>query len=343
MQLETEQLQLQSEVRPFLEDLKPFHRDFHSSSINGLTQIRSRGGGGLIAGGGMIMLDEQLPDRFFLQVADRLEMRLAESIAAVHYFEQQLAARIRVLEARNNSYNGNVGDGIGIRGAYGQVLKVSPQMLLQLIKQQAIAFSQVAAEVGAVHQMANQLRQAFLSSQQQRNRGSTGRLELNPFEAADRREAAEEKQAEDKIRLEQQQVAVQYHLQMQQQQQGQQGSSSAFPTLTAPTSTFGSSTFGLGSTTSATPGSSTSAPAFGSFGVGGTTGTGAGSATTAALDLAGMSKATTSTGFGAPTMSSTFGSLTSGISPINTSIAPAATFGSLGGGDTSNPRKNKKK
>lgn len=343
MQLETEQLRLQTEVRPFLDELKPFHRDFRSSSINGLAQIRARGGGGGSASGMMMILDEQLPDRFFSQVADSLEKRLGDSIASVHYFEQQLAARIRVLEARNSSYNGNGGDGMGARGAYGQVLRVSPQMLLQLIKQQASAFAQVAAEVGAVHHLANELRQVFLASQQQRSRGSgsSGRGELNPFEAADRREAAEIKQAEDKIRLEQQQVAVQYHLQMQQQQgrQQQQGSSGTFSTLTAPTSTFGSSTFGLGTSSASTTGTISGTSSFGAFGTSSTTG----STTTAALDLAGTSKG--SFGGASPTMSSPFGNaLSSGMSPINTKIPGPASFSSLG--DTSslsNSRKNKKK
>lgn len=324
MQLETKQIQLKNELQPFLDDLKPFYRDFHTSATNGLTQIRSRFIGGEQQAHQQqyfSVLDEALPDRFYLLHADRLEKRLVSCVNTVQYFEQQLAARIRVLEYSQQGHGsgyGQAGNGmVGSRGAYGQVLRVSPSMLLTLIRQQAEVFTQISAEVALVHQLANDLRQSFLAFRRSRMDNS------NPFEIADRKELAERKQVEDKIRLEQQIQQQQSSSQQQQQPQAAGGAATPAATTTfgsfgastttaapatAPAGGFGSFSFGAPATaapatTPATAGTqgTTTAPAL-TFGAttGATTTPASGSLTTNALDLASSTKpATTALSFGA--------------------------------------------
>jgi hypothetical protein len=194
MELETEQLKLQNEVKPFVEELKPFYHDFHISGTTGLSQIRSRGGGA--QGGRIMMLDEELPDKFYLKTAEKLEKRMKECLVTVQYFEKQLAARMKVLEAfsRGRNVDGQGNALLGGRGQYGQVTRVGAAQLILLIKQQSEAFQRISLEVMGVHQAANEIRALYLKTR--------GR-ETNPFEAADRREAAEQKYLEEKIKHEQ--------------------------------------------------------------------------------------------------------------------------------------------
>ncbi len=194
MELETEQLKLQNEVKPFVEELKPFYHDFHLSGTTGLSQIRSRGGG--TQGGRVLMLDEELPDKFYSKTAEKLERRMKECLSAVQYFEKQLAARMKVLDAfaKGRGIDMNGGAVLGGRGQYGQVTRVGAAQLILLIKQQSEAFQRISMEVMSVHQAANEIRALYLKIK--------GR-DANPFEAADRREAAEEKYTEEKIKQEQ--------------------------------------------------------------------------------------------------------------------------------------------
>lgn len=319
MQLETKQWQLKQQLQPMLQEIKLMYRDFHVSACNGLSQIRSH----FISGQGIqgrhylpTMVDETLPDRFFLTSVEHVEQRMQQCIQSVQYFEQQLAARIRVIESSRNFVSGVSSSSSS--QLYGQAQRVTPAMLLSIIKQQAHNFVLLSAQVNAVHQSVHDLKTVFLQQRRQVHKDTS-----NPFESADRREAAERKQNEEKIRLEQQiqaQQSLQKQLQSQGQQQPGQVGATSFGATTTTLTTFGQPTtagapttggFGLtntafGAKPAATPGA-TGAVTFGqgmsstlnkptgaTFGLPATTGS---SSTTAALDLAIKPATTPSTSF----------------------------------------------
>jgi hypothetical protein len=113
--------------------------------------------------------------------------------------EQQLAARISVVEGSRRLLNSHSPSSSSAAYSYGQAQRVTPAMLLTIIKQQAHNFVLLSAQMNAVRQSVHDLKQAYLAHRRQVHKDST-----NPFETADRREAAERKQNEEKIRLEQQ-------------------------------------------------------------------------------------------------------------------------------------------
>jgi hypothetical protein len=354
LQLETKQWQLKQQLQPMLLEIKLMYRDFHTSACNGLSQIRSH----FVSGHGIqgrhylpTMIDESLPDRFFLTSVEHVEHRMQQCIQNVQYFEQQLAARIRVVESSRQLVSSGYyslqssASSSQQQQLYGQTQRVTPAMLLSIIKQQAHNFVLLSAQVNAVHQAVHDLKQGFLHHRRQVQKDTS-----NPFETADRREAAEKKQNEEKIRLEQQ-IQAQQSLQKQQQNQPQllqqpqvtaQFAAPAAGTATMfgqPAAATGAATgaagnaFGLNSFTVKPTGATAagSAGAFGSntgalsFGANMTTsnktaGTSFGlTSTTAALDLATKPGTTTSTApaFGAPA----FGA------PAATTATAAPTFG----------------
>lgn len=215
MQLETKQFQLKQQLQPMLTEIKSMYRDFHASACNGLSQIRSHFvNGQSIPGRHYIptIIDETLPDRFFFTSVEQVEHRMHQCVQQVQYFEQQLAARISVVEGSRRLLNSHSPSSSSAAYSYGQAQRVTPAMLLTIIKQQAHNFVLLSAQVNAVHQSVHDLKQAYLAHRRQVHKDST-----NPFETADRREAAERKQNEEKIRLEQQ---------IQAQQSGEQSASS---------------------------------------------------------------------------------------------------------------------
>lgn len=188
--IEVAQQQMHAKISSLLEEIRPLYREFKTSSTTGLSQIKSRGGG--IAGGRVVLLDEQLPDPLYLTVAESLERRLIQCVSTIKYFEKQLVARAKAL---NSFYGGDFGSNENsLKGSYGQILKVGPTQLLNLMKQQAEAFAIIAKEVYDVHHNTNILKQHFLRYFNKAN--------CNPFERADKSEIKKKADVEEKLKLE---------------------------------------------------------------------------------------------------------------------------------------------
>jgi len=225
--LETRQAALQQTLRPALEQVKQQARDARAARAQGggLQQIRAASAGG----GSRPQLDEALPGAFHVAAEEQLRLRLARCEDAGQRLAQQ-------------------GRGQGSVGAYGQALSVGPRQLLELLQRQNEAFMWVAASAAQVHGDTAALRAQFL--RQQALAGHKG----DPFELADRKEAAEARiQAQrirsDTLKFQQQQPTPQPQPQLLQQPQPQQqsfggamGSLPAFGSpLGAPSASFGAS------------------------------------------------------------------------------------------------------
>eukprot|EP01039_Chlorochromonas_danica_P010035 gene10035-11102_t len=299
VKLETYQSNLKETIKPFLDEMKTLHREYRIASSNGLNQIRNRGGG--ISGGRTVLLDEILPNRFYTLSLEKLEKRLEESISTVANLERFVSARLRSQQESSSSV-------IHLRPRANippSNTKIGPAQLLTLIKQQAEIFGQIAADVQVIHQMAEEMRSEYL--RRRAARGGDVALEPSPFELADRKEAAEKKQAEQRIKSE----SERYYLQ--QASNTPAVSTSATGSATTAPNSLGFSGFGQPAATTGT-----ALPAAGTA----TTGFGFGAGLTGNTSTGATAPATTTTGFG-------FGT-TPAAAPTN-GTNPAAGTSTLGG------------
>jgi hypothetical protein len=253
IRLESRQQQLQSDVRSFHEEAKTNLRDVHRFGTNGLQQIQNRGG--LSARG--YTIGERLPTDFYIRVAEKVEQRLVICMEEIRDLSQQISAAVDAVSESNRKaaqVNGLYG--------YGQQARVGAKEIVQLIKHQSEAFQRVAANVAAVHEQAELLKNMYLSQ----NPGT------DPFDAADREEAARARIEAQRLRDEEDQalgITSQQQQQQQQQQAAQQQTGGFAPsTTTTTTGGFGSGFSGFGFGSSTTPAPSSSTPATGGFGFG---------------------------------------------------------------------------
>jgi hypothetical protein len=219
LKIENKQTLLLREIKPFLEETKSVTKNARTYGAIGMQQVKSRGGG--LAGGTFLLLDESLPNNFYVQVAEKLEKRINSCIQEVNYFNKQLLVKIRAMESlqsKNVSQQKN-------RGAYGQVVSttIGARQLLDLLKTQVEAFTRVAAHVAHVHRDTEELKLMFLSHYSVHNKNheqQTFNIDAsnsitssnnnyisnsnnnNPFEAADRKEAAEKRISQQKMKSE---------------------------------------------------------------------------------------------------------------------------------------------
>lgn len=134
LKVENEQRRLQGEIRPFLAELKQTSEVGRLQAAIGLQQIRNQGTGTLLSSAAQSdalrgLVDENLPSRWFIMVAEQLSTRLTRCVDTVHSYERQLATRLQALEqsaALSLS-----------RGAYGQLRRVGMQELVALVQEQA--------------------------------------------------------------------------------------------------------------------------------------------------------------------------------------------------------------
>ncbi|RHY16678.1 hypothetical protein DYB25_007640 [Aphanomyces astaci] len=124
----------------------------------------------------------------------------------------------------------------------------TPQLLQQILQSQNDAFMNIAAHVATTHEQAEVLRDQYLATLQHKQQPDGGKVR-NPFEAADRIQAEEERRIVDRIRLSAAQVTF----------------PAATPGTTAPASSFSFNT------PAAAPATAAPAPsAFGTAATGGT-------------------------------------------------------------------------
>ena len=134
LNVENEQRRLQSEIRPFLADLKRTSETGRLQAAIGLQQIRNQSMGSSLALTNSSeplrnLLDEDLPCKWYGLVAEQLSSRLSKCIETVHNYERQLATRLHALQ-------GGVLGAAG-RGTYGQLRRVGVQELVALMQEQA--------------------------------------------------------------------------------------------------------------------------------------------------------------------------------------------------------------
>ena len=283
-------------------------------------------------GGPILLLDEHLPNQFYVSIADKLETRLVTCMESIKYFSAQLKTRLAAIEQSRRDGSNGAG-------------KIGPKQVLELIRYQNEAFMKIASSIASVHREVDEVKTVFLKVISKMDRNV-----VNPFEAADRKEQAEKRLMDQKMKME--------------TMKHQQGS------------VFGNVTNGLPIGASATPGAGTAGPAgqssflggFGSpapstttsafgapassgfgFGASNTTGTSGGFGTTGStsgptvgFSLGGAATPSTGTttstgfGFGAPA-ASTSGAASNpfGIPPISTGATPS--LGGFGTPATSAP------
>eukprot|EP01032_Pedospumella_encystans_P023238 gene23238-26306_t len=214
LNVENEQRRLQSEIRPFLADLKRTSETGRLQAAIGLQQIRNQSMGSSLALTNSSeplrnLLDEDLPCKWYGLVAEQLSSRLSKCIETVHNYERQLATRLHALQG---GVLGTAG-----RGTYGQLRRVGVQELVALMQEQAKVFLQIAAAVAQVHKEADSMRQLYLSIKNDNAKSprgfasssSTSSRIVNPFDEADRKEAAEQRVREQRVHTE----AARYHQQ----------------------------------------------------------------------------------------------------------------------------------
>lgn len=134
LNVENEQRRLQSEIRPFLADLKRTSETGRLQAAIGLQQIRNQSMGTVLAitnGSEPLrnLLDEDLPCKWYGLVAEQLSSRLSKCIETVHNYERQLATRLQAIQ-------GGMTGGTA-RGTYGQLRRVGVQELVTLMQEQA--------------------------------------------------------------------------------------------------------------------------------------------------------------------------------------------------------------
>lgn len=183
-------------LKPALEQSRQEARDARGCRAQGggLQQIRASASSSLRIGMGM-GIDEELPGPFYRGVETVLEKRLRQAQEGILQLQRQAASSRPGL--------GQDG-GVGV-GPYGQPQRVGAQQLLELLKQQNDAFMRVAATAAETHRQVEALRERYLhlhalqqqhkdpssSSSSSSTSSGQGRDSGNPFELADRREAAE--------------------------------------------------------------------------------------------------------------------------------------------------------
>ncbi|KAJ1408053.1 hypothetical protein B484DRAFT_436349, partial [Ochromonadaceae sp. CCMP2298] len=390
LRVENEQRRLQGEVRPFLAQLKLESETGRLQAAIGLQQIKQQAAGNSVslsvlssyaaalginpsittgvanalaagAGGsssgrgggrGAPLLDEDLPCRWFLLVAEQLSARLGRCIDTVRGYERQLATRLHSIQQ-----SALAGGGGGGRGSYGQLRRVGVQELVELMQEQAKVFLQVAAAVAAEHKQADALRQLYLSLSRasgsssrggggngsSSGRDSAGDPMLDPFAAADRKEAAETRVLDQRVAAE----SLKYQ-QKQQQSQPQSGPSFGLPQSGA--GGFASPSFSLnapapaalpsfGAAKPATTGGLTGGfgyAASGGFGSPAAVGFGAAPAGGFGSTTSGGFGSTSTGGFGSAAGKSAFAALDLATPSVGGFGAPAAGagagFGAFGGG-----------
>lgn len=227
LKVENQQLELQRNIRPFLEEIKHLSRDVRISGTNGIQQLKQKSSAlaayGRSAGG--IVIDENLPNSFFVAAAERLEARLSVCAEGVRYFAHQLQAKISALDRTNPA-------SVAGQNMYGQVMRIGASQLLEVLRDQNEAFMRVAGSVAEVHRATEELRTIFLQLMNSpnssmnynnnrsnyssgyyggnqvamSNRGAMNSAAaaagLNPFELADRKEAADKRVLLQKLRNE---------------------------------------------------------------------------------------------------------------------------------------------
>jgi hypothetical protein len=134
LKVENEQRRLQGEIRPFLAELKRTSETGRLQAAIGLQQIRNQGVGTLLSttnGSDALrgVIDENLPSKWFVMVAEQLSSRLNRCVETVHSYERQLATRLQALE-KSAALSLS-------RGSYGQVKRVGMQDLVVLVQEQA--------------------------------------------------------------------------------------------------------------------------------------------------------------------------------------------------------------
>lgn len=133
LNVENEQRRLQSEIRPFLAELRRTSETGRLQAAIGLQQIRNQSMGSLALTSSSEplrnLLDEDLPCKWYALVAEQLSSRLTKCIETVHNYERQLATRLQAIQ-------GGVLGAAG-RGTYGQLRRVGVQELVTLMQEQA--------------------------------------------------------------------------------------------------------------------------------------------------------------------------------------------------------------
>ncbi|CAK4636632.1 hypothetical protein LEN26_010095 [Aphanomyces euteiches] len=179
----------------------------------------------------------------------------------------------------------------------------SPLLIQQILQSQNDAFMKIAAHVAQAHEQADALRDQYLAMLQRKQNGGKVR---NPFDAADRIQAEEERRVVDRIRLSAAHVSL-----------PTAGATSAAPVTT---SAFGNTT---------TPsfggfGASTTAPTTSGFGSFGST------ATTAPATTSAFGTAPATSAFGAPATSAFGSTAAAGGVPAQPTLTKSVSFAGLG-------------
>ena len=186
LKLGNQQDLLLAEIRSFHDKAKDNLRDVRKYGASGLQQIQNRGG----LGARSYMMSEELPTDFYLDAADKIETRMCSLIEEVQHISRQLTSSLSALS--------------GEEGQYGQQTRIGPQQLVRLIQRQSEAFARVASCVAEIHKQADDMRISYLriycKDEGQRYPGSY--FESDPFAAADRAEAANERLMSKKLKAE---------------------------------------------------------------------------------------------------------------------------------------------
>lgn len=186
LKLGNQQDVLLAEIRSFHDKAKDNLRDVRKYGASGLQQIQNRGG----LGARSYMMSEELPTDFYVDAADKIETRLCSLIEEVQHVSRQLTSSLSALS--------------GEEGQYGQQTRIGPQQLVRLIQRQSEAFARVAACVAEIHKQADDMRMSYLrlycKDEGQRYPGSD--YKSDPFAAADRAEAANERLMSKKLKAE---------------------------------------------------------------------------------------------------------------------------------------------
>ena len=336
MKLGNQQDLLLGEIRSFHDKAKDNLRDIRKYGASGLQQVQNRGG----LGARTYLMSEELPTDFYLNAADKIEIRLTGLIEEVMNISQQLVATL-----------GLISGGDEVQGPYGQQSRIGPQHIIRLIQRQSEAFARVAAAVADIHKQADNMRASYLRmycyDDGQRLTGNQSRLD--PFAAADRAEAANQRLMSKKFKAEEFNRANATTAATSQTQPVGTATATttpaatgsfAFPTATTtPTTGFGVSGFGNAFSGFGAPATPAATSAFGGFGTAPSVGFSA-----QPTGLGGLSSS-----FGAPAGGLGFGGAgfkALDLATANTglgfgsTVPPQTTFGSTFGGGTSTSRKS---
>ncbi|EQC39138.1 hypothetical protein SDRG_03345 [Saprolegnia diclina VS20] len=170
----------------------------------------------------------------------------------VQHFESRLATLKGQMTDVHSQLQGAKHDDVSMDADEASTVHMTPRVLQETLQSQNEAFMRAAARVADVHERADTLRDQYLSRQQAAPHGFG--LVRNPFEAADRVQAEEERRIVDRIRL----SAAQSTLPA-------SSSTAVATTAAAPTATAASTLFSFGAATTPAP---AAAPATGGFSFG---------------------------------------------------------------------------